>query len=1384
VIKTSRANNGTPANYASVAAQPQNLESLAAAVQQQQSQASHPSAGFIPVREVVLPLTVIYHAPETVTTNHSPSLVEIVESMGDPGFIFSLSSGLNNIMPTFGLTLDGGRTYDPRVTQGFVTTTTKFQPYEQLTGIAQERPEIVMLTNFEPLYDKDASSTAPAFQNVMEAAGLNQFMTDAGQYIDAQFNLRNLQSSNVNKSIGTLATRYPGINQTVTSRASATVQALNQLKADASFLLNLVRIIETQKSQLDLRSDLFIVDPQDTADFLVSNFSQLHLSVTPNAAPGILAQLVQVGPRPTYDCVDTLVDLGYTADNVTNIFASTKIWMQLLVELRGIVQHHSLAFLDIAPTYQKNDNNASTILTPPSRYFSLSANLPTLPTLDELIGVQAAQANTTIAALMPAWTAIYSNVFFKSEEARIAALAHLVSQEFRYSYGLSRPQVVGSLGRFYGFVVAPTGNSTVFDAIIGKFGNNITDFPLVSDSSLASIAQEQVSVAGTQEGILTFETKYVEGDTGTLTPGGDYFFDQILQTDGLTFNTANLDQLTSTLDAQLNQLSIMIDGFNMMALPSQPNSSAAGTAVDTEDYFLNNPSDVVTKLVNQLINPTTGQAMPTVANDGLGAIYGLARTDPRIKTILFMYTLSKVSRTYANNVPFLAAPPTSDNTPLVDQLIAQLISELEATAPPVREILQRRGQVNQNSGALTNSSISAAMKAGTRLTQIVEQFMSDVISQFRQQTTAINQNYTRYGGYLDTVVMMAAFDFVISTVARYSNQQLTGQYTGQGVVAGGQVTYAVSQTTTDHVTSLNELTQRLAAEANLSREVIMTVLNVLRKLSGSLKGISNYLNGPQAQEMLTSIAQTVNNTQLLNMLFNEQQIMMLASTVESLIVANTSTSVQPSQQSVQANSAVASNQINILDESDVPLAMKDALNSYFSQGDLASREANNKCILTVGIPSGFTQKLKQKVSVQAQQKSTFQTKQSDIVQLTVYKVDLTNPDIVYQPVRYMFEMSRFPTRYGTSQWLPIPDQASLADIVNAIPTQCYSQNLDSSTSVSISSGIDYASTAIADSEGIKGAQAAFDDPSYAFLTAIQKAEILNNHVASQLLESYIKLMTGICVAEYNYDMAPPPAPVEAAFTQLLTDHMVSHLSEASAAQNSSSTAPPAGGILFSTTTGKTLPRIKATFGNRAQTQPVLANPSGIAGQVTPAAQFRAPLTINPASITVEQQAAPPAQVSLNALSARNVPLILTNLQTLSTFSHTWSSLSNVDALNQKVMSPKQFDRVFNVMVDPRDFQIDIVTTNSTPWGRQALNLLVASGDVVPTTTDASSIRLKSSAAFRIQGTSTTLQGRAFPQNNAAPNVNGYVFRDRDKNQGDLIAEKYYVTIETFGEGQV
>lgn len=1387
MIKTIRVNNGSFANFGNVVMQP-----LASLVSQAiiGAQSTHPSQiGVLPTHQVPLSHPIMSLNLGNLTRFASPSLSEIGQHFITGNHLVIPLHGIQftHIMPTYHLSLDSGKEYDPRLNHGFVTTATKFQPYEQLTGIAQERPEIVMVTNFEPLYNRDVIHTSPHFINAFYGMGIDPYMTDAGKFLDTQMQIRNLRSWNTQFFARTLRGRFANIDLLFRTRTDSLQNALNHLNVDASFLLNLVRIIEAQKAQLDLRHDIYTVDPNQVGSLANANYVQQQVSSRPNplSQRKLIPLHLTFRHPPKYDFVDTLTSMGYKEASVQSVYSSSKVWMQTLLELSYALKFHTLQFLDIDPSYQRNDTNPTTILNPKVTRFTLSTTLPSLPPLAELISLQPSLAAQAITTIKPAFSTIYQNVLFKDEEARIAALAHLLSMEYRYSFGLTQPSTVRALSDFYGYTVqAGVGNTTMFDNIIGKFGNNITDFPAQSTKALTSVAQQ----ANGATGVLTFENKYVEGDTGTLSPGGDFYFDQVLQTTGKSFNTTNIDTLTGVIDSSLSSFNIIIDNMNLLARPNIDTRKLDGIQ-ETEGSILDTTSDLLNAVKSSLVD-ANGNTSRMLQNDRLASVFAFARKDSGTKAALFLYVMAKVSRAYNSTVPFFTSNQSADNTPLVDTLIAQVNAALQTALPHSRaavQLLGERGfdrfQVN-NSSALNPQGVATALKAGTPLTNFIITLMGQIVSQFRARTQAIRGDHTQYSGYLDTIVMMVAFDLITSAIARYGSLNLTGvTSSGVNLFFQGTTSYVVSQTTTNHRNSVNELVERALGEDTRVQRLILTVLNALHVLSGSLKGISNYLKSPTSIARLQEIAAILgNDQQLISMLFSEQQIMLLASTVSNLLTA-ANQGLSPYQKNERDTND--NQEIQILDESDVPEAMRHAIYGYFGTADFASAKGINKRILTVGIPQGFTQRIKQKVNIRQQSRASFQNKRNDLVQVCVYKVDMVNSDIVYKPKRFLFEMSRFPVRVSTAPWLPLPARPSTQDIVNSVPTLNFSQNADVSTSKSITQGIEYASAVVAGNDGIKNARTAMDGDEYSFLNANQKAEILQNHVASQIAEAYVKLMTGINVAEYTFDMANVPPPLDVDFLRTITEHSVAHISQlvqakASApAFNLQNILAPVGGLMFSTTAIDPPVAPQGSLHPLALAQPQLSNPAGIAGFSSLSSQLR---TLAPATNVIktldQMQIVGHLQENLASITPRYVPLAMENFRTISGFSYTLSSASDPDALNQKVVVPKQFDRVFNVIVDPTDFEVDISMTTTTPYGREALNLMIRNGELVPLTENAQ-------ASFRLlpfSPTPITAGSRFFIPGRPTLHPPSFRYRDRDVSQGDLIADKYFITIETFDEG--
>lgn len=1372
MIKTLGGNNSSFAGVGKVAIQPAARDSSQFMINSQTTPTNTQQP--LPASQISLAATAIVAKENVLMTLAKPSIEGLTTQLftANGSLIIPLMANMSKLIPTHDISLDSAKIFDPRTTQSFINTPTKFQPFEQLTGIAHERPEIIMLTNIEPLFNNDAAFASPVISTTDSKIEYSQeYMTPAGKFAEAQIQMRNLISWDMQHTIDASRRKFHALNQQLTQRSSDFTQGLLRLDTNAKYLLNLIRILDEQKNQLDLRHKIHKVNPRKLMQYVTSKY-----------APALRSTYtLTAGTKMEYDCADCLIDLGYTATNVKSVFSSTKIWMQTLVELKALLKNHSHRLIDIDPAAQRSDSNPTSILQPQPKYFTIEPNLPEIPSLTELINLDVNNLTKTMSMLNPVFISMYQNVFFKNEEARLASLACLLTQEFRYSRGLSKSTVVTALQNFYGFNVALNGNTTLFDAIFGNFGNNIIDFPAASDQSLASIAQNTIG-RGNEEavGILTFESKYIEGDSGTLTPGGEFFIDRVLNTTGDKFSTSQLVALSTQLDDQLTQLNTIIDGMNLFSFSTSTDIELNGVKRNQSGGFLTSAYDTINEIANKLINTKTGFPQKLASNDKLSTVYTRARSDNNVKTMLFLYTIAKISRTYNKNVPFFASRAQADNTPLVDALIDKIVNAIDAAVQENRTTFQLVTQ-KMNGIAPTNNSTSTAssvtkdnikyaLKTGTEISSIVEQFMSSVISQFSLESSAVQNSRTRYSGYLDTIIMMMAFDFAIAMVARYGDQSIVGAYGGLASTTRGMTVYAVSNTYANHVTSFNELMRRVTDEAHQAQQLLLAIINVLRNVSGSLRGLSNYLNSNEAIAQLNEIAAVLKNDKdLIRMLVSEQQIMMLASTVESLISATTAKSMGTSYHNDQDSSEA----VVVLDDSVITPQSREALYSLFNSSELASKSSVNKRLLTVGIPLGFSRRLKQKINISTQTNASFQGKQSDIIRVNVYKVDLQNADIVYKPQKFIYELSRFPVRSSTGAWLKLKPQATLRDIVHAIPTHNFEAGSALlSTDTRTPSVIEYASSSEASHSNVRSSREAFSDASYNFLTQDEKSEILQNHVMSQLLEIYVKIMTGMNVAEYNFDVKQVPEPIESEFVKTLAEHTMQYIVDQTTNHNGLSkptVQPPKSGVLFAN--NRLGQSSNSAFSNIAGT-PGRVNASTVYSKL---AQTSAP-TIS----TQEQSVTLKLATNLTTMRHNITQLAFDNFRAVSVTKRTWTNFSSVEALMQRIMMPKQFDRVFNLLIDPRDFEIDVENTISTPYGQQAFELLINRGDILPVEIAAGNQSNSGTSASasnkRASGTSRAVTS------GIDPNINNFKYRDRDKNQGDLISDKYFITIETYSEG--
>lgn len=128
--------------------------------------------------------------------------------------------------------------------------------------------------------------------------------------------------------------------------------------------------------------------------------------------------------------------------------------------------------------------------------------------------------------------------------------------------------------------------------------------------------------------------------------------------------------------------------------------------------------------------------------------------------------------------------------------------------------------------------------------------------------------------------------------------------------------------------------------------------------------------------------------------------------------------------------------------------------------------------------------------------------------------------------------------------------------------------------------------------------------------------------------------------------------------------------------------------------------------------------------------------------------------------------VISEITAISAINNHVSSILDPTLLAKKMLMPRLFDRVFNVLIDPDDFEIDYEETISTKSGKLALDRLLKSGDV----------RLITETESTKHSRKITFGHRTLSQNRST-NTQIFKARIRDKDQGDITFDRYFVTIE-------
>ena len=153
-------------------------------------------------------------------------------------------------------------------------------------------------------------------------------------------------------------------------------------------------------------------------------------------------------------------------------------------------------------------------------------------------------------------------------------------------------------------------------------------------------------------------------------------------------------------------------------------------------------------------------------------------------------------------------------------------------------------------------------------------------------------------------------------------------------------------------------------------------------------------------------------------------------------------------------------------------------------------ERNSK-IVTIGIPTGFTKKLADSVTISSFNRQGGNAKQSDVIAIDIYPNDIRYGEIVLKPITYFFDTSLFVTKKDFLD-LNATQNERFEDLLRRITVKDFENPYDVQS---------------------LNLQTIKDDSRYSFLRTREKRDLFNNLVISYLLGLYVNCLTGTRYSE-------------------------------------------------------------------------------------------------------------------------------------------------------------------------------------------------------------------------------------------------------------------------------
>jgi len=314
--------------------------------------------------------------------------------------------------------------------------------------------------------------------------------------------------------------------------------------------------------------------------------------------------------------------------------------------------------------------------------------------------------------------------------------------------------------------------------------------------------------------------------------------------------------------------------------------------------------------------------------------------------------------------------------------------------------------------------------------------------------------------------------------------------------------------------------------------------------------------------------------------------------------------------------------------------VKMLLYKMMQEDDFKSDKSKNMKIVSVGIPAGMSEEI---LGKDQDSSSLEEKKEKDIISINVYRKDLLHDGIVFEPLTFKFELSRFFSHINPFE---IDENGKVKEnFRQLVDNFVVTRDIDTSRDQVIKEevGSEFMSSSVYDNIENKG-------------------NIKLNHIKDYLARVYVKLLTGVDLSESTFILEGDSEP----FIESVDVDVITSLID---------------GYLKSKDNSLSLDKIQ---NNNPEMKEIINRIKG-----------------NSASKGILDK----VEAKINKNNDNQNVEITEDLISFMKLVNPKSVLMGSSTLLRKVTSPKKFERVFNIFVDPDWFKVDYKKSDKVEYRR-------------------------------------------------------------------------------------